>query len=192
MVSIRKTVGFVESQLHCVCRLLRWQALAIVQDRVGLAAHLNHYWEMVNPEKQDHQKALLIVGFRFAYTTVFGWYAAYLYLRTGHLVAPIVAHVFCNVMGLPAIGDVFGSSHCKVLGLSFLAGLVGFICLLQPATSPSLYNNVIPAVTCNCWLSHCNVGGLKKWWHHWCPPVTTTRYYMYFNGFSMFWHTMFL
>ena len=27
--------------------------------------------------------------------------------------APIVAHVFCNVMGLPAIGDVFGSSHCK-------------------------------------------------------------------------------
>ena len=27
--------------------------------------------------------------------------------------APIVAHVFCNVMGLPAIGDVFRSSHCK-------------------------------------------------------------------------------
>lgn len=36
--------------------------MAIVEDGVGLAAHLNHYWEMVNPEKQDHQKALLIVG----------------------------------------------------------------------------------------------------------------------------------
>lgn len=62
MVSIRKTVGFTEPQLHCVCSLLRWQAMAIVQDGVGLAAHLNHYWEMVYPEKQDHQKALLIVG----------------------------------------------------------------------------------------------------------------------------------
>lgn len=27
--------------------------------------------------------------------------------------APIVAHVLCNIMGLPALGDVFSSSHTK-------------------------------------------------------------------------------
>lgn len=52
----------MESQLHCICRLLRWQGMAIVQDGVDFAAHLNHYWEMVYREKQDHQKASLFMG----------------------------------------------------------------------------------------------------------------------------------
>jgi hypothetical protein len=52
-------IGFVEPHVHWVCRLLGFQ---IVQDGVGLAAHLNHYWEVVYPEKKDHQKAAFIVG----------------------------------------------------------------------------------------------------------------------------------
>ncbi|KAG0579774.1 hypothetical protein M758_4G123800 [Ceratodon purpureus] len=103
-------------------------------------AHLNHYWETVYPEKRNHGIAALITGFRFAYTTIFGWYAAFLYLRTGHLVAPLVAHVFCNVMGLPALGDAIESPHNKVIGFAFLLGLGGFVSLLHPATSPALYN----------------------------------------------------
>lgn len=37
----------------------------------------------------------------------------WLFRHAGHLVAPVVAHVLCNVMGLPALGDVFLSSHTK-------------------------------------------------------------------------------
>lgn len=38
---------------------------------------------------------------QMAYTGVFGWYANWLFLRSGGVVAPMTAHVWCNVMGLP-------------------------------------------------------------------------------------------
>ena len=41
--------------------------------------------------------------FQFTYTTLFGWYAAFLYLRTGSLPGVILAHSFCNWMGLPRL-----------------------------------------------------------------------------------------
>ncbi|ORX73090.1 hypothetical protein DL89DRAFT_290852 [Linderina pennispora] len=39
--------------------------------------------------------------FQFAYTTLFGWYAVFLYVRSKSVVGPIVAHSFCNIQGLP-------------------------------------------------------------------------------------------
>ena len=41
--------------------------------------------------------------FQFAYTTLFGAYCSFLFIRTGSLFPPLVAHSFCNVMGLPQI-----------------------------------------------------------------------------------------
>jgi prenyl protein peptidase len=35
------------------------------------------------------------------YTTIFGFITSYLYIHTGTLAAPLLAHVFCNYMGLP-------------------------------------------------------------------------------------------
>ena len=40
------------------------------------------------------------------YTTVFGFYSAFLFLRTGHLAAPVVVHCFCNSMGFPDFAEV--------------------------------------------------------------------------------------
>ena len=39
--------------------------------------------------------------FQFLYTSLFGTIAAFIYLRTGSLWACILAHSFCNWMGLP-------------------------------------------------------------------------------------------
>jgi prenyl protein peptidase len=39
--------------------------------------------------------------FQLAYTTLFGAYATFLYLRTGSLLAVVLVHAFCNWMGLP-------------------------------------------------------------------------------------------
>jgi membrane protease YdiL (CAAX protease family) len=36
-----------------------------------------------------------------AYTSIFGSYCCYLFLRSGSLVPPIAAHIFCNIMGVP-------------------------------------------------------------------------------------------
>jgi hypothetical protein len=51
---------------------------------------------------------------QLTYTTLFGWYAAYVFLRTGMLAPCFLVHAYCNAMGLP--------------DLSFLA---------QPAPPPS-------------------------------------------------------
>ena len=42
--------------------------------------------------------------FQLAYTSLFGFHCAYLFLRTGSLLPPTVSHVFCNIMGLPQYG----------------------------------------------------------------------------------------
>jgi prenyl protein peptidase len=41
--------------------------------------------------------------FQFAYTTLFGFHCAFLFIRTGSVLVPIVAHIFCNIMGVPQL-----------------------------------------------------------------------------------------
>lgn len=38
---------------------------------------------------------------QFSFTTLFGAYATFIFLRTGSLLAAVVVHAFCNAMGLP-------------------------------------------------------------------------------------------
>lgn len=40
---------------------------------------------------------------QFAYTTLFGWYATFVFLRTGSVAAVVLAHAFCNWCGLPRL-----------------------------------------------------------------------------------------
>jgi membrane protease YdiL (CAAX protease family) len=43
----------------------------------------------------------IVTTFQFMYTTLFGCYAAYVFLRTGSILAVFASHAFCNSMGLP-------------------------------------------------------------------------------------------
>lgn len=67
-------------------------------------AHVHHFYEfrLTHPDTSV-STALLSSVFQFGYTTVFGWWAAFLYLRTGSLLAVILAHSFCNWCGLPRL-----------------------------------------------------------------------------------------
>jgi prenyl protein peptidase len=38
--------------------------------------------------------------FQLGYTTLFGWFASYVYLRTGSVIPPLASHIFCNLMGI--------------------------------------------------------------------------------------------
>ena len=44
--------------------------------------------------------------FQSTYTTIFGMYSAFLFIRTGHIAAPVVAHGFCNFMGFPDFNEL--------------------------------------------------------------------------------------
>ncbi|CAA7060872.1 unnamed protein product [Microthlaspi erraticum] len=112
-------------------------------------AHLNHFREMYIRHNRSYLKASLIVGLQLGYTVVFGAYASFLFIRTGHLAAPLFAHVFCNYMGLPAL-------YARGKGLvsaAFLFGVVGFVLLLFPLTKPLMYND--RTNDCPCWLGYC-------------------------------------
>ncbi|XP_068663207.1 CAAX prenyl protease 2 isoform X3 [Aristolochia californica] len=114
-------------------------------------AHLNHFLELYCVQSYSFFKAAVIVGIQLGYTVIFGWYAAFLFIRSGNLFAPIVAHMFCNVMGLPVL------SSPRARGLTIMAsasGLVAFLWLLFPLTNPNLYNDRIDS--CRCWQGYCN------------------------------------
>lgn len=40
---------------------------------------------------------------QFTYTTLFGWYAAYIFVTTRCIVSCILLHMLCNFMGLPPL-----------------------------------------------------------------------------------------
>ena len=77
------------------------------------------------------------------YTTLFGMYAAFLFVRTGHLLAPCMAHAFCNLMGFPDFGEIVRRQGGQrlLLALTFIIGLVIWCKLLWPLTNPYLYGN---------------------------------------------------
>ncbi|KAL9253701.1 CAAX prenyl protease 2-like protein [Drosera capensis] len=86
-------------------------------------AHLNHFLEFYNRPNYSLLRASMAVGLQLGYTVLFGWYASFLFMRTGHLIAPLVTHIFCNYMGLPFI---YSKRKGLLVSVAFVAGVVGF------------------------------------------------------------------
>ncbi|TPX70914.1 hypothetical protein SpCBS45565_g01399 [Spizellomyces sp. 'palustris'] len=127
-------------------------------------AHIHHGYEVYNRLGRTNralQQALLSGVFQFFYTTLFGWFSTVLFIRTGHIIAPTISHIFCNVMGFPdfsAVDDypryktgwyslgisafwVILANGTTVLIGSYILGIVLFGLLFIPVTNPSLYGN---------------------------------------------------
>ncbi|XP_034238570.1 CAAX prenyl protease 2 [Thrips palmi] len=106
-------------------------------------AHLHHMYDRVMHAQLPFKHALAISCFQMTYTTIFGAYSAFLFVRTGHLAAPCVVHAFCNHMGFPDFSEVFTykNPHKFIVASLFLVGLVAWCFLLAPLTKPSLYYN---------------------------------------------------
>lgn len=71
-------------------------------------AHLHHAYEVWT----EHERSLtgLKIGlthasFQLLYTSLFGWYANWLFIKSTSLVPPLIAHVWCNIMGLPSAAE---------------------------------------------------------------------------------------
>jgi prenyl protein peptidase len=79
------------------------------------------------------------VAFQMLYTTVFGWLATYLFVRTGHLAAPVAAHAFCNWAGFPPFGEMAEHPRGILLMLITAAGVAAFFMSLPKLTSPERY-----------------------------------------------------
>ncbi len=68
-------------------------------------AHAHHCMERIR-QGQAIVQALMVTLVRLTYTSIFGFIAAILFLRTGTVFSPILSHVICNFMGLPNVNGM--------------------------------------------------------------------------------------
>ena len=105
-------------------------------------AHVHHLVEWYRWRQQPFTHALIITIVQLCYTSLFGLYSAFLFVRTGHLVSPVISHVYCNIMGLPDIDAIIHSNYSILLWFIYVCSLVCFFILLFPLTEPSLYHSI--------------------------------------------------
>ncbi|KAF9892162.1 hypothetical protein FE257_002568 [Aspergillus nanangensis] len=89
--------------LHLLAKISPGRIVFMAPLYFGIA-HVHHFYEfrLTHPDTSI-MAALFRSTFQFSYTTIFGWYATFIYLRTGSLPAVILAHAFCNWCGLPRL-----------------------------------------------------------------------------------------
>ncbi|KAL2682523.1 hypothetical protein Neosp_006975 [[Neocosmospora] mangrovei] len=102
-------------------------------------AHLHHFYEFrITHPHTPLPVAILRSLFQLTYTTLFGAYATFLFLRTGSLLAVVLIHAFCNCMGLPrfwgqvdpywlAEDDPARKRYTAVYYVLLVAGLVAWL-----------------------------------------------------------------
>ncbi|KAG6336859.1 hypothetical protein ID866_2217 [Astraeus odoratus] len=113
------------------------------------AAHIHHAWDTYNRYGRSPaalKRAVIGTLFQFIYTTIFGFYCSYLFLRTGSIFPPIAAHVFCNVMGVPQPNHEIGQKPNRKLAilLAYFLGVVAFQLRENYASEGGKSKDVLP------------------------------------------------
>lgn len=77
-------------------------------------AHMHH---AVTKLKSGGKWQIVLLGtlFQMTYTTLFGAYASYCFIKLGSLIDIVLVHSFCNFMGLPNVA-LFSFDHNQKLG----------------------------------------------------------------------------
>ncbi|KAF9962797.1 hypothetical protein BGZ65_007889 [Modicella reniformis] len=109
-------------------------------------AHVHHGYATYVQKGRTQQaliEAVIIALVQLTYTSLFGWFATFLFLRTSNLLAPCLTHSFCNMMGLPDVSNIghYNASWKKWIYAAFIVGLILFVMLMVPMTQPALYGD---------------------------------------------------
>ncbi|KAJ7067443.1 hypothetical protein C8F01DRAFT_1121330 [Mycena amicta] len=110
-----------------------WKMIAFAPLAFGLA-HVHHGIDVY--KRFGLKRAVITALFQTAYTTLFGAHASILFLRTGSLVPPLTAHIFCNTMGLPDIAGELDRlpKHKTSIIAAYLLGIGLFVYTYLPWT----------------------------------------------------------
>ena len=125
---------------------LPYTALLLLSPLLFGLAHLHHLVGLMRSKGVPAAQAVAAVGFQLLHTTLFGTFAAYVYLSTGSVVACMLCHAFCNWMEFPDLGWI-GNPHHPAhkrrlsVALVFIAGMLLFGCSLRSVMERGEYNN---------------------------------------------------
>ncbi|XP_034020509.1 CAAX prenyl protease 2 [Thalassophryne amazonica] len=110
-------------------------------------AHFHHVIELLRFRQGTVFGIFLSAVFQFSYTAVFGAYTAFIFIRTGHLIGPVLCHSFCNHMGFPAVSSALEHPHRFTILTCYVLGVILFFLFLFPFTDPSYYSLPTPVCT---------------------------------------------
>ncbi|CAM5154929.1 unnamed protein product [Natator depressus] len=105
-------------------------------------AHFHHVIEQLRFRQGSIASIFLSAAFQFSYTAVFGAYTAFIFIRTGHLIGPVLCHSFCNYIGFPAICAVLEHPQRLTVVIFYVLGMVLFLLLLHPMTDPAFFGDI--------------------------------------------------
>lgn len=100
-------------------------------------AHLHHAYELYvdSSSELSPQVIAFTTLFQFTFTTIFGWYAAFLFLRMGSVWPCVAVHIFCNSLGPPSFGRVGKNmTQTFIYRAMLIVGMTAFWHLLKPLT----------------------------------------------------------
>ncbi|XP_029468315.1 CAAX prenyl protease 2 isoform X2 [Rhinatrema bivittatum] len=107
-------------------------------------AHFHHIIEQLRFRQGTLISIFLSAAFQFSYTAVFGAYTAFIFIRTGHLIGPVLCHSFCNYVGFPAVCSALDHPRRTTVLLFYFLGVLLFLLLLNPMMEPTLYGKDLP------------------------------------------------
>jgi len=116
------------------------KAIVFLTPLVFSIAHFHHAYEYLVNFPGHYKIALLSSVAQMTYTTLFGWFAAFIVLRTGSVWTAVVVHAYCNYMGLPRLFVNGPRWWVPVYWVSLVIGAWGFYSLLWKMTeSPNAW-----------------------------------------------------
>ncbi len=89
-------------------------------------AHLHHAIQKISSGERP-KMVIIITAFQFLYTSIFGSYASYAFVRVGSVLPVTLSHSYCNWRGLPDFGVFVNSRHPlhRYRGILFVSYIVG-------------------------------------------------------------------
>ena len=89
-------------------------------------SHVHHIVDMVGFRGFNVAQALVAVTVQLGYTVMFGWFASYLFVQSGNVLAPVAAHSVCNFFGFPPFSQIRYYSRRDIIIRAYIMGVVLF------------------------------------------------------------------
>jgi prenyl protein peptidase len=102
--------------LHILANFSEKQIIFLTPLYFGIA-HVHHLYEFrITRPEVPLIMAIFRSVFQFTYTSLFGFFATFVFIRTGNVWTCILAHSFCNWMGLPRLYGRVGVEAGEPIG----------------------------------------------------------------------------
>uniref|UniRef100_A0AC34Q5Q4 Farnesylated proteins-converting enzyme 2 n=1 Tax=Panagrolaimus sp. JU765 TaxID=591449 RepID=A0AC34Q5Q4_9BILA len=103
--------------------------------------HMHHLREDLH-DGLSLKSALTYRLFQCSYTYLFGVYATYLFVQTGHILSPILVHAFCNSLGIPNVEEAsqYPVRTRRLLWVAHISGFIGWALAFPYLLYAPLYN----------------------------------------------------